>query len=99
MDEEMNFSENDFDLDDDSLVTLADEDGNEIDFQILDVFSDSGRDYVALLSVEKPEEGVLILEVIHVSADEDEFETPESPEEADRLFEVFKSRNDDLAFS
>lgn len=44
-----------FDIDDDSIVTLTDENGNDIDFIILDVVSHEGNDYLVLFPLDVDE--------------------------------------------
>ena len=51
-------------LDDDSIITLTDDDGNDIDFLLLDVVEYEGGDYMVLLPLseeEDEEDNVLIL--------------------------------------
>lgn len=38
-----------WDLDDDSFITLTDENGNEVDFLLLDVMEYEGADYMVLM--------------------------------------------------
>lgn len=38
-----------WEIDDDSFITLTDENGNEIDFLLLDVFEYEGADYMVLM--------------------------------------------------
>lgn len=38
-----------WDLDDDSFITLTDENGNEVDFLLLDVMEYEGTDYMVLM--------------------------------------------------
>ena len=38
-----------WDLDEDSFITLTDEDGNEVDFLLLDVMEYEGADYMVLM--------------------------------------------------
>ncbi len=44
-----------YELDEDSFVTLTDEEGREFDFLLLDVFEFEGQDYMALLPLEDSE--------------------------------------------
>lgn len=46
-----------WDLDDDSFITLTDENGNEIDFLLLDVMEYEGADYMVLMPL-TDEDGV-----------------------------------------
>ncbi len=38
-----------YDFDEDNFITLTDEDGNEVDFLLLDVFEVEGSDYMVLI--------------------------------------------------
>ncbi len=40
-----------WDLDEDSFITLTDENGNEVDFLLLDVMEYAGADYMVLLPI------------------------------------------------
>ena len=54
------------------IITLTDEDGNDVDFEYLDIIEYQGEQYILLLPVEEEEdmEGVVILK-IEPSDDED----------------------------
>ena len=45
-----------WDLDEDSFITLTDEEGNEVDFLLLDVIEYEGCDYMALLPLADEED-------------------------------------------
>ena len=47
----------------DNIITLNDEDGNEVDFEFLDLIEYEGNDYVVLLPVEEDSDEVVILQV------------------------------------
>lgn len=83
------------DMDDDYLVTLTDEDGSNVSFELLDIISRGGKDYCMLLPTADPQEGVVTLEVVHVSDDEDEYRTVEDPETVKAVFGIFKERHKD----
>ena len=60
-------------LDDDSIVTLTDDEGNDIDFLLLDVVEYNGGDYLILLPLseeEDEEDNVLILKAEQTEAGE-----------------------------
>lgn len=62
-------------LDDDSIITLTDDEGNEVDFLLLDVVEYTEKDYLVLLPMaetedEDEEDNVLILEVVRNGEDE-----------------------------
>lgn len=53
-------------LDDDSIITLTDDNGNDVDFLLLDVVEYNAEDYLVLLPLEDEEDeedNVLILKV------------------------------------
>lgn len=45
-----------WDFDEDSFITLSDENGNEVDFLLLDVMSYEGSDYMVLLPLTDEED-------------------------------------------
>lgn len=84
----------------DNIVTLKDEDGNDINFEFLDLIDYEGEEYVVLLPAEEVEEEepdevvILKLEKLPENEDEDE-ETYVSVEDEDVLnavFEIFKEK-------
>lgn len=57
-----------WDFDEDSFITLTDENGNEVDFLLLDVMTYEGSDYMVLLPLtdedgDKDEEELFFLQV------------------------------------
>ena len=63
-------------LDDDSIITLTDDEGNEVDFLLLDVVEYEEKDYLVLLPMEEEEddtdaeEDVLILQAVRNGEEE-----------------------------
>ena len=83
-------------FDDENLIILSDEDGEQVVFELLDTIEYEGEYYIVLYPVEEDEaEDVIIL---HVHMDENEEEVYDSvPDELVlTLFEIFKERNKDL---
>lgn len=76
------------------LITLLDDEGKEVHFEILDCFDYSEKSYVVLLPYEEDENEVVILEVIH-HEDEDEFLSIDDEELLYKVFDEFKNRNAD----
>ena len=71
-----------------SIVTLTDENGNEVSFEYLDLIEYQGAEYVVLLPVEGEEDDVQILKVEPIPGSEDE-ESYVSVEDEEILFAVF----------
>ena len=81
----------------DNIITLNDEDGNEVKFEFLDLIELDDEQYVVLLPVE--EEGdepgeVVILKVEDTDDDSDEesYVSVEDEEILNKVFEIFKDK-------
>lgn len=73
----------------DNIITLKDEDGNNVEFEFLDLIEYDGTEYVVLLPVEESDEAD---EVVILKLEESENEDEESyvgVEDQDVLNEVF----------
>lgn len=82
-------------LDDDSIVTLTDDEGNDFDFLLLDVVEYQGGDYLVLLPLseeEDEEDNVLILRAERT----EEGETYQGVEDEDVLNAVFDLFNQQI---
>lgn len=81
-------------FDDDSIITLTDDDGNEVDFLLLDVVEYNGGDYLVLLPMEDDEEdedNVLILKVER-KGEEEIFSGIEDENEVNAVFALFTAQ-------
>lgn len=84
----------------DNIVTLKDEDGNDVNFEFLDLIEYEGEEYVILLPAEETEDAepdeVVILQVEKTAENsEDDEETYVSVEDENVLnavFEIFKDK-------
>ena len=80
----------------DNIIILNDEDGNEVEFEFLDLIEYEGEEYIILLPTEEGEDNdeVVILKVEDVEDDPD-METYVSIDDEDTLnavFEMFKEK-------
>ena len=90
----------------DNIVILNDEDGNEVQFEFLDLVELDDEEYVVLLPITEEgdeEEGeVVILKVEDTDdedSDEESYVSVEDEEVLNKIFEIFKERfKDDLDF-
>ncbi len=88
MDEEME--------DNGSFITLTDDNGEDISFEVLDVIDYKEREFAVLLPFEDTEEEVVILEVIPGEDEEtDDFISVEDDEILNEVFEEFLKRCED----
>jgi len=85
-----------------SIVTLTDENGNEVSFEYLDLIEYQGAEYVVLLPVEGEEDDevqILKVEPIPGSEDEESYVSVEDEEILFSVFDIFKEHfADDFDF-
>ena len=80
-----------------NIITLTDEDGNEVPFEFLDLIPYQGREYVVLLPTDDDEDSqVVILELEGSDEDNDSFLTVSDPDVLDAVYEIFKDRFKDV---
>ena len=77
-----------------NIIILNDENGNEVQFEFLDLIELDGEEYVILLPVEDEETGeVVILQVEDTeSEDEESYVSVEDEETLNKVFEIFKEK-------
>ena len=98
--------EENFDEEIDNIVTLNDEEGNEVKFEFLDLVELDDEEYVVLLPVTEEgeeEEGEVVILKVEDSDDEDSDEESyvsiEDEEVLSKVFEIFKEKfKDDFDF-
>lgn len=78
----------------DNIVTLSDEEGNEVKFEFLDLIDYQGKEYVVLLPAEESDEAeeVVILEVESTDFEEESYTSVEDEETLNAVFEIFKEK-------
>jgi len=80
----------------DNIIVLNDEDGNEVNFEFLDLVELDGEEYVVLLPTDESEEEpgeVVILQVEDTdSEDEESYVSVEDEEVLNKVFEMFKEK-------
>ena len=80
----------------DNIIVLNDEDGNEVQFEFLDLIEYDGEEYVVLLPMEENEEEsgeVVILKVEDTESDEEEsYVSVDDEETLNKVFEMFKEK-------
>ena len=81
-----------------NMLSLLDEEGNEVLFEVLDMIEYKDENYVVLLP-EGEEVDVVILKVTAIDDTQDQFSPVESEEDVVAIFELFKERcKDDFDF-
>ncbi len=79
-----------------NIIILNDEDGNEVQFEFLDLIELDGEEYVVLLPTDEDEEDdgeVVILKVEDTdSEDEESYVSVDDQEVLNKVFEIFKEK-------
>lgn len=78
-----------------NIITLNDEEGQEVHFEFLDLIEYNSEEYVILLPVEETEEAgeVVILKVENTESEEEEsYVGVEDEEELNAVFAIFKDK-------
>lgn len=80
----------------DNIIVLNDEDGNEVNFEFLDLVELDGEEYVILLPTDEASDEpgeVVILQVEDTdSEDEESYVSVEDEEVLNKVFEMFKEK-------
>ena len=86
----------------DNIIILNDEEGNETEFEFLDLIEYEGEEYVVLLPVEESDDAgeVVILKLEDTaSEDEESYVSVDDDEILNKVFEIFKEKfKDDFNF-
>ena len=77
-----------------SVLTLTDENGEETRFEYLDCIEYEGKEYLVLLPEESDE--IVILEVEPVDEENENYIAVESEDVLDAVYEIFKARYQDV---
>ena len=77
-----------------TLITLEDEEGNEVEFEFLDVIEYEGNEYVVLIENDEEADEVVILKINAIDDETEEYTSIEDEELLEKLFEIFKSKYD-----
>ena len=84
----------------DNRIVLDDEEGNEVEFEFLDVVEVDDKEYVVLLPVEEAEKGEVVIFRIEGEGDDESYVSLDDEIEAEKVFEVFKEKTkDDFDFA
>ena len=77
-----------------SILTLTDENGEELNFEYLDCIELSGTEYLVLLPEDSEE--IVILEVQPVDEENENYVAVDSEDTLDAVYQIFKERYKDI---
>ncbi len=80
----------------DNILTLTDENGNETSFEYLDVVEYNGKEYLLLLPADQLETEIVILEIEPVSEDTENYLAVEDDATLQAVYAIFKERYKDV---
>ena len=79
-----------------SILILTDENGNEVAFEYLDCIEYEGKEYLVLMSPEEESEEVVILEVEPVDEENENYLAVEDEATLEAVFAIFKEKFSDV---
>ncbi len=77
------------------LVTMVDDEGNEVEFELLDVIEYENEEYVVMIENEEDAEGVVILKIESIDDETEEYFAINDEEVLSNVFEAFKEKYKD----
>ena len=79
----------------DSILTMTDENGEEVTFEYLDLVEYQGKEYLVLTPAEEDTGDIVILEIEPVDEENENYLTVMDEAVLDAVYEIFKERNKD----
>ena len=83
-------------MDEENIIVLNDENGNEIEFEFLDLISYRQKEYVVLLPLKDSDDQVVILQVEAADEETENYISVENEFVLNTVFALFKERNKDF---
>ena len=75
-----------------TLITLEDEEGNEVEFEFLDVVEYEGEEYIVLIENDEDADEVVILKINAIDDETEEYASIDDGELLEKLFNIFKEK-------
>ena len=79
----------------DNIIVLNDDDGNEVEFEFLDLIPYRGKEYVVLLPVSDEADEVVILQLEEADDETESYISVDNELTLQAVFEIFKERAKD----
>ena len=83
-------------MDEENIIVLNEENGNEIEFEFLDLISYRQKEYVVLLPLKDSDDQVVILQVEAADEETENYISVENEFVLNTVFALFKERNKDF---
>lgn len=82
-------------MDNDNIIVLNDDEGNEVEFEFLDLISYRGKEYVVLLPVSDDADEIVILQLEEVDDETESYISVDNELTLQAVFEIFKEKAKD----
>ena len=79
-----------------SILTLTDENGNDVDFEYMDCIEYEGKEYLVLMPAEEGANEIVILEVEPVDEETENYLSVDDEAVLNAVFGIFKERYADV---
>ena len=79
-----------------SILTLTDENGNDVDFEYLDCIDYEGKEYLVLMPAEDEAGEIIILEVEPVDEETENYLSVDDEDVLNTVFGIFKEKYKDV---
>ena len=79
-----------------SIITMVDENGQDVDFEYLDCIEYEGKEYLVLIPAEEDSNEIVILEVEPVDEELENYLAVENEETLNAVYQIFKDRFKDV---
>ncbi len=79
-----------------SILTLTDENGNDMDFEYLDCLEYQGKEYLVLMPADEASTEILILEIEPVDEETENYLTVEDEAVLNAVYGIFKEKYKDV---
>ncbi len=76
----------------DALITLVDDEGNEVEFEFLDVVEYEGEEYIVLIENDEDADEVVILKINPIDDNTEEYVSIDDENLLQKLFDIFKKK-------
>lgn len=75
-----------------ALITLTDDEGNEVEFEFLDVIEYDGDEYIVLIENDEDADEVVILKINALDEEDEEYVSIDDEEILQTVFDMFKKK-------
>ena len=79
-----------------SILTLTDENGNDVEFEYLDCLEYQGKEYLVLMPFDEAETEIVIMEIEPVDEENENYLSVDNEDVLNAVFGIFKEKYQDI---